>query len=95
VRLLLDKGATAQSKNEALEGKTLLQAAAYDGYPAVVEALADRGADVNARDKDGATALWWTAGVGRREAASCLDRKRRGRQCQSQRRDHALRTRAI
>ena len=27
---------------------------------------------MNARDKDGATALWWTVGIGRREAAAVL-----------------------
>jgi ankyrin repeat protein len=70
VNFLLDLGIDVNSRTK--EGKTLLQAAAYDGYPAVAKTLIERGADVNARDKDGATALWWTAGVGRREAAALL-----------------------
>jgi len=70
VNFLLDLGLNVNSRTK--EGKTLLQAAAYDGYPAVAKTLIERGADVNARDKDGATALWWMAGIGRRETAALL-----------------------
>jgi uncharacterized protein len=51
---------------------TPLHYAAYHGHPAVAQALLKRGADPNARDADGATALWWTAGVGRRDATAVL-----------------------
>jgi ankyrin repeat protein len=51
---------------------TPLHYAAYHGYPAAAQALLTRGADPNARDADGATALWWTAGAARHDATDVL-----------------------
>ncbi len=52
VKLLLEKGATAQEKNNALNG------AAFSGQTAVVRFLLEQGADVNARDSYGGSPLY-------------------------------------
>jgi len=47
--------------NENVKGRTPLMLAAFRGDTAVVLNLLERGADVNARDKDGDTALMFAA----------------------------------
>ncbi|MDT5262071.1 MAG: hypothetical protein QOC61_1075 [Acidobacteriota bacterium] len=47
--------------NENVKGRTPLMLAAFRGNTTVVINLLERGADVNARDKDGDTALMFAA----------------------------------
>src|ERR671913_2614223 len=47
--------------NEGVKGRTPLMLAAFRGNAAAVINLLERGADVNARDKDGDTALMFAA----------------------------------
>ena len=47
--------------NWAVEGRTPLMLAAYEGHIGRVRAMLERGADVNARDEDGDTALMFAA----------------------------------
>jgi ankyrin repeat protein len=55
VRVLLDAGANVL--HVAADGNTALHAAAIDNQPAVIELLAERGAQVNAKNKSGQTPL--------------------------------------
>lgn len=55
VRALLDAGAAAAHAGD--NGDTALHAAAATNQPAVIELLAQRGADVNAKNKNGQTPL--------------------------------------
>jgi len=48
------RGADVNAKNN--RGVTTLMHAAWNGYTAIVQALLDRGADMNAKDKVGRTA---------------------------------------
>ena len=57
------------SNNE--RGWTALHYAAYDGHAAVAEKLLKH-TNPNVRDREGATPLWWAAGVGRHEHAKLL-----------------------
>jgi ankyrin repeat protein len=47
--------------NWAVEGRTPLMMAAYEGHIGRLRTLLERGADVNARDDDGDTALMFAA----------------------------------
>jgi ankyrin repeat protein len=55
VRVLLDAGAAATHTSD--NGDTALHAAAATNQPAVIELLAQRGADINAKNKNGQTPL--------------------------------------
>jgi len=59
-RLLLDHGASADSRDSA--GNTMLMEAAASGVPAVVEEVLDRRPDVNARGSEGQTAMMEAVG---------------------------------
>ena len=61
VRLLLEKGANAKGFGRQTYHMTILMRAAQYGYVKVVESLLAFGADVNATDDMGETALLWTA----------------------------------
>ena len=56
VRHLLDQGANANARDNENE-VTALMSASSNGHRDVVQLLCERGADVNAKDKDGTTAL--------------------------------------
>ena len=43
-----------------------------EGHRAIVQALIDKGADVNAKDNDDWTALMWAAGNGHTDIAGAL-----------------------
>lgn len=58
--------------NTMVAGRTPLMLAAFRGDAAAVRALLERGADVNARDKDGDTALMFAAYKGHTEIVSLL-----------------------
>ncbi len=60
VRMLLDGGANVNYRLPD-DGTTALIAAARNGHLNVVEALARRGADINAVDHDVGAALYWAA----------------------------------
>lgn len=70
VTWLLQAGVDANGADKE-RGWTALHYAAYDGHTAVIALLLQR-ADPNVRDRDGATPLWWAAGVGRHEHARLL-----------------------
>ena len=56
VRYLLDQGANANA-TDSDEEDTALMKASFKGHRDIVQLLCERGADVNAKDKDGYTAL--------------------------------------
>ncbi|KAG7408365.1 Ankyrin repeat domain-containing protein 50 [Fusarium oxysporum f. sp. rapae] len=60
VKLLLDKGAEIESKDDEY-GRTPLSWAAKNGHKAIVKLLLENGADIEAKDKDGRTPLLWAA----------------------------------
>jgi len=70
-QLLLDKGANVHFAHSR-DGKTPLMAAI--DYPAVIQLLLERGAQVNATDNDGWTALLSAAAHGRLESMQVLVR---------------------
>ncbi|OWT42519.1 Ankyrin repeat protein [Pochonia chlamydosporia 170] len=70
VKLLLDKGADVEAKDEY--GRTPLSLAAWNGHEAVVELLLDRGADVEAKDEYGRTPLSLAAKNGHEAAVELL-----------------------
>ena len=61
VRKLLDQGRPVNQPTENADGDTLLGDAVIFGYPEAVELLLKRGADPNARNIAGQTALWLAA----------------------------------
>lgn len=69
---LLSAGADAQAVEAEDKRSTVLHRAAYNGQAAVARVLLDRGAAVDPRDADGATPLWWVAGVGNVAMAKLL-----------------------
>ncbi len=71
VNLFLDKGAKVNTV-DARTGKTLLHEAALRGYSGVIETLLARGADKNAQDKNGYTALSYALKYGNKSAAEIL-----------------------
>jgi hypothetical protein len=62
VKLLLDKGAETEAKDD--RGCTPLLWAAHNGHDTVVKLLLDKGADVGVKDGYGRTPLWMAVGSG-------------------------------
>lgn len=58
IKMLLDYGADPNLSNNTV-GTTPIMIAAYKGQPENVQLLIDAGADVNATEQDGSTALMW------------------------------------
>jgi len=71
VELFLEKGAKPNIA-DARTGKAALHEAALRGYSGVVETLLANGADKNAKDKDGRTALSYALKYGNKTAAEVL-----------------------
>jgi ankyrin repeat protein/L-ascorbate metabolism protein UlaG (beta-lactamase superfamily) len=71
VELFLEKGAKPNIA-DARTGKTALHEMALRGYSGVVETLLANGADKNAKDKDGRTALSYALKYGNKTAAEAL-----------------------
>ena len=71
VRFLLDQGANANAKDDESEASPLMWAATEDHRDSV-QLLCERGADVNAKDKGGNTALHFAAGHGNRALVELL-----------------------
>ncbi|WP_431286279.1 ankyrin repeat domain-containing protein [Roseateles chitinivorans] len=69
---LLAAGADAQAVDPEVRQSTVLHRAADSGELEVARVLLDKGAAVDPRDTDGATPLWWMAGVGNVEMAELL-----------------------
>lgn len=69
---LLAAGADAQAVDDDGRRSTMLHRATYQGQLAVARVLLEKGAPVDPRDADGATPLWWIAGVGNLEMAQLL-----------------------
>jgi ankyrin repeat protein len=63
VRLLLEHGANANGFAKQTHHMTILMRAAQYGYIEVVKSLLAFGANINAADDNGETALIWTAGT--------------------------------
>ena len=61
-----------EEANENVKGRTPLMLAAFRGDSAAVINLLERGADVNARDRDGDTALMFAAHKGHGLVAALL-----------------------
>jgi ankyrin repeat protein len=70
-RTRLDEGADPDANRDAYDGP-LLKLAAERGYAKMVELLLDRGADIEAWDDLGMTALAWAAQYGQIEVARLL-----------------------
>jgi ankyrin repeat protein len=74
-KAFLDKGGKADAKGEM--GCTRLQDAVIAGYESVAKLLADKGADVNAKDDQlGRTALHWAAAYDNAKVAGFLISKK-------------------
>ena len=71
VRLLCDRGADIEAQ-EFLGRRTLHNAVFYGHISVVKELIEVRHAEINARDNDGRTALWWARQKRVVEIASCL-----------------------
>jgi ankyrin repeat protein len=71
LELLLDAGADVAAR-DASNGFTPLHVAARHGNACAVRALLARGADVDAADRAGETALMWAAHLGKEYAAQAL-----------------------
>lgn len=73
VKLLLDKGASPKQTNDEGVPALSLAAARRDAEgPAVARLLIERGADINARDKEGQTALFYAVRSGTPDMAKLL-----------------------
>jgi len=70
VKLLLEKGADVNAKDEA--GHTAVIDAAQAGHPDIVALLLGKGADANAKAKEGRTALMEAASGGQVDAMQAL-----------------------
>jgi uncharacterized protein len=71
VELLLEAGADAATPDE--DGKTVLMFAAARSNVGIIRALLANGCgDVDARNRDGCTALWWACENGRTNAVQLL-----------------------
>ena len=71
VTLLLEAGADVNVAGGD-EGTQPLSRAAWAGFPDTVKALIARGADLNAEDRSGRTALWYAAVTGRQDIVRIL-----------------------
>ena len=69
---LLAAGADGQAVDPEVRGATVLHRATYSGERDVARVLLDQGVPVDPRDADGATPLWWVAGIGKVEMAELL-----------------------
>lgn len=76
IRLLLNHGANPNSKNERENGSTPLVAAAARGepidYPPIIKLLLEKGADLDIKDNEGKTALWYAALYGEADCVKTL-----------------------
>jgi ankyrin repeat protein len=71
VRLLCDHGADVKAHD--VYGRRPLHMAAMDGHISVVkELIEERNAEVNARDDERRTALWWTRMYSKADIAAYL-----------------------
>jgi hypothetical protein len=69
-KVLLENGADA---NVTLQSLTLLHAAAFAGYPDIVELLLKHGADPSIRDSDGKTALDFARESNRKDVVKIIE----------------------
>ena len=74
VRVLLDQGANANAKDDESEASPLLWASEFD-HRDIVQLLYERGADVNAKDRKGITALHIAVQVGNKAVVELLLRQ--------------------
>jgi hypothetical protein len=72
IRSLLVAGADPNARDEGPRNMTALMIAAGQGHTATARILIDAGAQVDAKDKVGATALMWAAYFGNTETAKLL-----------------------
>jgi len=68
---LIESGADVNAKDN-LFGRTALMIASFYGHKEVVELLLKKGADVNAKDKNGRTALMIASKKGHKEIVELL-----------------------
>ena len=71
VQRLIAKGADVNSKDKKY-GNTALMWASYNGNVEIVQALIDKGADINANSNPGRTALMWASISGHKEVVQLL-----------------------
>ncbi|WP_431104007.1 ankyrin repeat domain-containing protein [Roseateles noduli] len=69
---LLTAGADPQAVDPEVRNSTVLHRAVDSGEKDVARVLLDRGVPVDPRDTEGATPLWWVAGVGNVAMAELL-----------------------
>ncbi|KAI0533751.1 hypothetical protein GGR58DRAFT_96693 [Xylaria digitata] len=79
VRLLLEKGANLESKDNDKYGRTPLSWAAEKGYKRVVKLLLEKGADLEFKDKYGRTPLLLAGENRHAEVVKLLEEKSQGR----------------
>eukprot|EP00937_MAST-01D_sp_MAST-1D-sp2_P007844 g7844.t1 len=72
IELLAAAGAAADAPERRFGGRRALALAAAEGHADAVRALCALGADVNARDDDGATAAHWACDMGHAQVARWL-----------------------
>ncbi|MFB3884843.1 MAG: ankyrin repeat domain-containing protein [Thermodesulfobacteriota bacterium] len=56
VQRMIEKGANINTRCDS-KGQTLIMIAAFNANPSIVKMLMDKGADINAADRNGKTAL--------------------------------------